>query len=106
MDKVEQLMANRKWVKHCLRTNCAAPEDIQLTGKVKTAKIYSNLLYKREKEPELYDAIEHIAPRMVGRGHADYSEQGPGSQETQGREQGAFMVLVVGRLHVRWRSEL
>ena len=39
MDKVEQLMANRKWVKHCLRTNCAAPEDIQLTGKVKVAKI-------------------------------------------------------------------
>jgi hypothetical protein len=62
MDKVEQLMANRKWVKHCLRTNCAAPEDIQLTGKVKIAKIYSNLLYKREKEPELYDAIKEIAP--------------------------------------------
>ena len=41
MDKVEQLMANRKWVKHCLRTNCAAPEDIRLTGTVKVAKIYS-----------------------------------------------------------------
>ena len=55
-------MAKRKWVKHCLRTNCAAPEDIQLTGKVKVAKIYSNLLYKREKEPELYDAIKAVAP--------------------------------------------
>ena len=57
MDTLEDLMAKRKWVKHCLRTNCATPEDIQLTGKVKVAKIYSNLLYKREKEPELYDAI-------------------------------------------------
>ena len=55
-------MAKRKWVKHCLRTNCAAPEDIQLTGNVKVAKIYSNLLYKREKEPELYDAIKAVAP--------------------------------------------
>ena len=62
MDLLEDLMAKRKWVKHCLRTNCAAPEDIQLTGEVKVAKIYSNLLYKREKEPELYDAIEAVAP--------------------------------------------
>ena len=49
MDLLEDLMAKRKWVKHCLRTNCDAPEDIQLTGKVKVAKIYSNLVYKREK---------------------------------------------------------
>ena len=62
MDTLEDLMAKRKWVKHCLRTNCAAPEDIQVTGKVKVAKIYSNLLYKREKEPELYDAIRAVAP--------------------------------------------
>ena len=62
MDLLEDLMVKRKWVKHCLRTNCAAPEDIQLTGKVKVAKIYSNLLYKREKEPELYDAIKAVAP--------------------------------------------
>ena len=55
-------MVKREWVKHCLRTNCAAPEDIQLTGKVKVAKIYSNLLYKREKEPALYDAIKAVAP--------------------------------------------
>ena len=62
MDTLEDLMVKRKWVKHCRRTNCAAPEDIQLTGKVKVAKIYSNLLYKREKEPELYDAIKAVAP--------------------------------------------
>ena len=62
MDILENLMAKRKWVKRCLRTNCAAPEDIQLTGKVKVAKIYSNFLYKREKEPELYDAIKAVAP--------------------------------------------
>ena len=53
MDILEDLMVKRKCVKHCLRANCAAPEDIQLTGKVKVAKIYSNLLYKRENEPEM-----------------------------------------------------
>ena len=42
MERVEELMAKRRWVKHCLRTNCAAPEDIQLCGKIKIAKIYSN----------------------------------------------------------------
>ena len=62
MDLLEDMMAKRTWVKHCLRANCAAPEDIQLTGKVKVAKIYSNLLYNREKEPELYDAIKAVAP--------------------------------------------
>ena len=62
MDRLEDSMAKRKWVKHCLRTNCAAPEDIQATGKVKVAKIYSSLLYKREKEPEVYDAMKAVAP--------------------------------------------
>ena len=66
MERVEELMAKRRWVKHCLRTNCAAPEDIQLCGKIKIAKIYSNLLYKREKEPDLYDAIREIAPEWWG----------------------------------------
>ena len=41
MERVEELMSKRKWVKHCLRTNCAAPEDIVMTGKIKVAKIYS-----------------------------------------------------------------
>ena len=45
-----------------MRTNCAAPEDIVMTGKIKFATIYSNLLWQREKEPELYDAIKGIAP--------------------------------------------
>ena len=49
-----------------MRTHCAAPEDIQLTGKIKIARIYSNLLYKLEKEPELYDAIKDIAPEWWG----------------------------------------
>ena len=62
MEKVEELMAKRKWMKHCLRVNVAQPEDIRMTGSVKVAKIYSNVLNKREKEPELYDAIEDIAP--------------------------------------------
>ena len=40
MERVEELMAKRKWVKHCLRTNCAAPEDCVMTGRIKVAKIY------------------------------------------------------------------
>ena len=57
MDKVLELMSKRKWQKHCLRVNVAQPEDIKITGSVKVAKIYSNVLNNREKEPELYDAI-------------------------------------------------
>jgi len=66
MEKVEELMANRKWRKHCLRVNVAQPEDIAMTGSIKVAKIYSNLLNKREKEPELYDAIKEVAPEWWG----------------------------------------
>ena len=63
MNKVEDLMTKRKWVKHCLRTNCAPPEGcVMTTGNIKVAKIYSNLLWQRDKEPELYDAIRDIAP--------------------------------------------
>ena len=40
----------------------AQPDGIHQTGKVKVAKIYSNLLRNREKEPVLYDAIKEIAP--------------------------------------------
>ena len=66
MERVEELMAKRTWVKHCLWTNCAAPEDCVMTGKIKVAKIFSNLLWQREKEPELYDAITAIAPEGWG----------------------------------------
>ena len=62
MERVEELMPKRKAVKHCLRTNCAAPEDCVMAGKIKVAKIYPNLLWQREKEPELYDAIKEVAP--------------------------------------------
>ena len=65
MERVEELMAKRKFVKHCLQTGCAAPEDCVMTGKIKVAKIYSNLLWQRE-EPELYDAIQAIAPERWG----------------------------------------
>ena len=62
MDKVLDLLSQRKWQKHCLRTNVAQPEDIRIAGSVKVAKIYSNVLNKREKEPELYDAIKDVTP--------------------------------------------
>ena len=53
-------------MKHCLRTNGAAPEDCVMTGKIRVAKIYSNLLWQREKALELYDAIEATAPEWWG----------------------------------------
>ena len=66
MDVSEDLMSKRKWKKQCLRANVAQPEDIVTYGTVKVAKIYSNVLNKREKEPELYDAIKDIAPEWWG----------------------------------------
>lgn len=62
MERLEELMSKRKWVKHCLRVNVAQPEDLVMTGKIQVAKIYSNLLRTRDKEPELYDAIKDLAP--------------------------------------------
>ena len=59
-------MSKRKWQKHCLRVNVAQPEDLRMTGSVKVAKIYSNVLNNREKEPELYDAIKDVAPGWWG----------------------------------------
>ena len=58
MDKVEELLAKRKWMKRCLRANVAQPDDILTYGTVKLALIYSNVLNVREKEPELYDSIK------------------------------------------------
>ena len=66
MDRVEELLAKRKWQKHCLRANIAQPEDIITYGKVKVAMVLSNVLNKREKEQELYDAIREIAPEWWG----------------------------------------
>ena len=66
MERVDELMANRKWAKHCRRTNVANPENIELRGRVRIAKVMSNQLSKREKEPELYDAIKAIAPEWWG----------------------------------------
>ena len=63
MDVLEELMSKRRWTKQCLRANVAQPEDIVTYGTVTVAKIYSNVLNKKEKEPELYDAIKDIAPK-------------------------------------------
>ena len=62
MDVLEELMSKRKWEKRCLRANVAQPEDIVTCGTVKAAKIYSNVLNKKSKEPVLYDAIKEAAP--------------------------------------------
>ena len=68
MDKLLELMSKRKWLKHCLRVTVAQPEDIRVTGKVKVAKIHSNVLNNRDKEPELYDAIKDVSPEWWGDG--------------------------------------
>ena len=66
MEKLLELVSKRKWVKHCLRLNVAQPEDIKMSGSIKAAKIYSNVLNKREKELELYDAIREVVPEWWG----------------------------------------
>ena len=67
MDIVEELLNKRKWAKRCLRARVAQPEDIVVYGKISVAVIYSSVLNKREKEPELYDAIKEIAPEWWGK---------------------------------------
>jgi hypothetical protein len=62
MDKVEELTATRKCNKHCLIINVTQPGQIEHQGKVKAAKIYSNLVKAGGKEPKLYDAIKDIPP--------------------------------------------
>ena len=65
MDRVEELLGKRRWNKHCLRANIAKEEDNIRYGKegiIKVAKVASNVLNHRAKEPELYDAIQAIAP--------------------------------------------
>ena len=59
-------MIKRKWVTCCLRANIAQPADVKVDGTLKVAKIYSNVLNVREKEPELYDAIKAVAPEWWG----------------------------------------
>ena len=61
MERLTELLANRKWQKRCLRTNIAAPEDIQLSGKVRVALVASNNV-RKDKEPKLYEAIREAAP--------------------------------------------
>ena len=68
MDALEELMSKRKWEKRCLRANVAQPEDIITCGTVKVAKIYSNVLNKRAKEPALYDAIKDVCHPSGGMG--------------------------------------
>jgi hypothetical protein len=65
MEEVTQLLKARRWANTCLRTNIATPDDIEVRGKVKVARIKSNVL-KREREPRLYDAIKGIAPEWWG----------------------------------------
>ena len=66
MDKLLDLASKLKWTKHCLRLNLGQPENVKMTGAIKVAKIYSNVLNKREKEPELYEAIKEVAPEWWG----------------------------------------
>ena len=102
MDKVLELMSKRKWQKHCLRANVAQPDDIVTYGTVKVAKIYSNVLNNRDKEPELYDAIKGVAPEWWGDDTQITLNKDLVCKETQRPcEQGALLDPVVGGLHRR-----
>lgn len=64
MDIVEFLMAHRRWTNRCLRTNIAAPDQIQQAGKLKLALMQSEVVGKREHL--LIEAIKAIAPEWWG----------------------------------------
>jgi hypothetical protein len=64
MDRVEHLMANRKWRNMCLRTNIVTPDKIQQWGKVKLALTESNSPIKgNAHDKELVKAIQQISPQ-------------------------------------------
>ena len=65
MDTVESLLRARKWQDTCLRPNIAAPGDILIRGRVKVARVRSNVV-RRDREPALYEAIKDIAPEWWG----------------------------------------
>ncbi len=50
----------------CFRAKVAQPEDIVTYGTVKVSKIYSNVLNKKEKEPDLCDAMKEVVPERWG----------------------------------------
>ncbi len=66
MDKPGGLDVKVQVERQCLRANIARLEDIEVYGTVKVAKIYSNILNKRDQEPELYDDIMEVAPEWWG----------------------------------------
>ena len=65
MDEVERLLEKRRWVKTCLRVNIATPEEIEVRGNVQVAHLRSDVL-RKDKAPELYEAIKGIAPEWWG----------------------------------------
>jgi hypothetical protein len=66
MDKVQELLVNRRWAKDCLRLNIAQSEQILTRGEsgFKVALVQSNVLRKSERE--LREAIQEIAPEWWG----------------------------------------
>ncbi len=71
MNKVEELISKRKQ-KHCLRASVAQPEDIRITGKVKVAKVCSNVLNTRKRSPSFTTPSRALHPsggEMTPRSH-------------------------------------
>jgi hypothetical protein len=100
MEEVQRLLEKRRWAKTCLRVNIAAPEEVEIRGKVKVAHLRSNVL-RRDKEPELYEAIKGIAPEWWGDETRVTLNKDVVCQKHRGREWRAFLDAVVGGLHSR-----
>ena len=67
MERVESLMATRKWRNMCLRTNIVSKDKIQQWGKVKLALCESNEPKKKNlHDRKLVKAIAEIAPEWWG----------------------------------------
>jgi hypothetical protein len=62
MDIVEELLANRKWVHHCLRANIAPPEKVEQWKKTRVAYVTSNSITRTKHDQKLKEAIKNIAP--------------------------------------------
>ena len=101
MEHLEELMSKRKWIKHSLRTDVAQPDETQQCGKVRVAKIYSNLVRTREKEPDIYGAINESAPEWWGEETLITLTTRLDLQETHGWKQGALLVIVARQLYRR-----
>ena len=101
MVRLTELLAKRKWQKRCLRTNIAAPQDIQQSGKVR--KLLSPRTVKEEGAGALR-SFPGSSSGVVG-GCENHGKQRCCGLETSRWKCGTLVDSVARGLHGR-RAEL